>query len=103
MVYTRASSGQAVYYINGVQVSSRPTGNFSTWGTDQKLTLADDWRGDYFLLAVYGRALTGSRSAAELPGGRERELRKTPLLSSPRAVPPGPPPGERDPPPGGSS
>jgi len=36
------------------------TGNLSTWGTDQKLTLADNWQGSYFLLAVYGQALTGA-------------------------------------------
>jgi len=60
VVYTQSSSGQAVFYINGVQVSTQTTtGNLSTWGTDQKLTLADNWQGSYFLLAVYGRALTG--------------------------------------------
>jgi hypothetical protein len=36
VVYTRTSSGQAVYYINGVQVSTlTTTGTFATWGTDQ--------------------------------------------------------------------
>ncbi|HSS52695.1 MAG TPA: Ig-like domain-containing protein, partial [Thermoanaerobaculia bacterium] len=61
VVYTRSSSGQAIWYINGVQVSTQTTtGNLSTWGTDQKLTLADNWQGSYFLLAVYGRDLTGA-------------------------------------------
>lgn len=61
VVYTRSSSGSAVYYVNGVQVSTQTTtGNLSSWGTDQKLTLADNWQGSYFLLAVYGRALTGA-------------------------------------------
>ena len=61
VVYTRASSGQAVYYINGVQVStSTTTGTFATWGTDHKLILSDNWQGSYFLMAVYGRALTSS-------------------------------------------
>ncbi|MFY9825093.1 MAG: Ig-like domain-containing protein, partial [Thermoanaerobaculia bacterium] len=61
VVYTRSGSGSAVCYINGVQVSTQTTtGNLSTWGTDQKLTLADNWQGSYFLLAVYGRALTGT-------------------------------------------
>jgi len=61
VVYTRSSSGQAVCYINGVQVSTQTTtGNLSTWGTDQKLTFADNWQGSYFLLAVYGQALTGA-------------------------------------------
>jgi hypothetical protein len=59
VVYTRSSTGQATYYINGVQVSTvNTTGNFSTWGTDQKLTLSDNWQGTYFLMAVYGRSLT---------------------------------------------
>lgn len=59
MVYTRSSSGAATWYINGVQVATQTTtGNFSTWGTDQKLTLSDNWQGSYFLLAVYGRALS---------------------------------------------
>ncbi|MBW8906223.1 MAG: tandem-95 repeat protein [Betaproteobacteria bacterium] len=61
VVYTRSNSGPAVWYINGVQVSTQTTtGNLSTWGTDQKLTLSDNWQGSYFLLAVYGRALTGA-------------------------------------------
>ena len=61
VVYTRASSGQAVYYINGIQVStSTTTGTFATWGTDHKLILSDNWQGSYFLMAVYGRALTGA-------------------------------------------
>jgi len=61
VVYTRASGGQATWYINGVQVSTAATtGNFSTWGTDQKLTLSDNWQGTYFLMAVYGRSLTAS-------------------------------------------
>jgi hypothetical protein len=59
VVYTRSSSGQATWYINGVQsATAATTGNFSTWGTDHKLTLSDNWQGTYFLLAVYGRALT---------------------------------------------
>jgi hypothetical protein len=61
VVYTRSSSGQAVYYINGVQVASQmASGSLSAWGADQKLTLADGWQGDYFLLAIYGRDLTGA-------------------------------------------
>ena len=61
VVYTRSSSGAAIWYVNGVQVSTQTTtGNLSTWGTDQKLTLADNWQGSYFLLAVYGRALTSA-------------------------------------------
>jgi hypothetical protein len=61
VVYTRSSSGQATWYINGVQsATAAATGNFSTWGTDHKLTLADNWQGTYFLLAVYGRALTAN-------------------------------------------
>jgi hypothetical protein len=53
VVYTRSSSGAAIWYINGAQVSTQTTtGNFSTWGTDQKLTLSDNWQGSYYLLAV---------------------------------------------------
>jgi VCBS repeat-containing protein len=61
VVYTRNSSGQAAYYVNGVQVSSQTqSGNLSSWGTDQSLTLSDNWQGTYYLVAVYGRALTTS-------------------------------------------
>ncbi len=61
VVYTRSGSGAAVYYVNGIQVASQTTsGSLSAWDSDQKLTLADDWQGDYFLMAVYGRALTGA-------------------------------------------
>jgi hypothetical protein len=61
VVYTRSNSGQDVYYINGVQVASQTTsGNLSSWGTDHKLTLSDNWRGTFFLVAVYGRALSSA-------------------------------------------
>jgi len=62
VVYTRASSGAAVYYINGVQVATQSTtGTFATWGTDHKLNLSDSsWRGTYYLMAVYGRALSST-------------------------------------------
>jgi VCBS repeat-containing protein len=63
VVYTHNSGGQDVYYINGVQVSSQTvSGNLSSWGTDHKLTLSENWRGTYFLVGIYGRAL----SAAEV-------------------------------------
>ncbi|HTG35180.1 MAG TPA: Ig-like domain-containing protein [Thermoanaerobaculia bacterium] len=61
VVYTRSNSGEAVYYINGILVSSQTAGgDLSAWGSDQKLSLADDWQGTYFLMAVYGRALTSA-------------------------------------------
>ena len=36
------------------------SGNLASWGTDHKLTLSENWRGTYFLVAVYGRALSGA-------------------------------------------
>ena len=60
VVYTRIELGPGGL-VHQRRPGPRPpptTGNFSTWGTDHKLTLADNWQGTYFLLAVYGRALT---------------------------------------------
>jgi hypothetical protein len=61
VVYTRSSSGEAVYYVNGILVSSQTAGgDLSAWSPDQKLSLAEDWQGTYFLMAIYSRALTGT-------------------------------------------
>jgi hypothetical protein len=72
VVYTRNAAGQTVYYINGTQVSSgTASGNLSAWATDHKLSLADNWRGDYHLLAVYGRALAAGEVQQNYLAGRD--------------------------------
>jgi hypothetical protein len=59
LVYARSSSGQAAWYLNGIQVSTQTVGGtFANWGSDQKLIFSENWQGTYFLLAVYGRELT---------------------------------------------
>ena len=58
LVYTRASSGQSAWYLNGIQVSTQTAaGALSNWSSDQKLIFSENWQGTYFLLAIYGRAL----------------------------------------------
>lgn len=44
----------------GLASTATATGTFATWGTDHKLILSDNWQGSYFLMAVFGRALTGA-------------------------------------------
>jgi Bacterial Ig domain/Concanavalin A-like lectin/glucanases superfamily len=67
VVYTRSSAGQAVMYINGVQVSSQTaSGALSIWDPTFRLTLANasngsrPWLGDLHLVALYGRDLTSA-------------------------------------------
>ncbi|UBF24983.1 hypothetical protein K9N68_25580 [Kovacikia minuta CCNUW1] len=65
LVYTRDSSGNATIYINGeAQASGTVTGDFSTWDNNYRLAFANEltgdrpWLGEYYLVAIYARALT---------------------------------------------
>lgn len=64
VVYTRDAGGVATLYIDGVKtVSETVEGDFSNWGKNYRLALANEitrnrpWLGEYHLVALYGRAL----------------------------------------------
>ena len=78
VVYTRSSAGQAVMYIDGVQVSSQTvSGSLSAWDTSFRLALANEiggsrpWRGDLYLVALYGRDLTSTEVKQNFLAGSE--------------------------------
>ena len=63
--YTRDKLGNEKIYINGTErYAGVRSGNFSSWGRNLKLMLANDmsgnypWQGAYFLVAIYNRALS---------------------------------------------
>jgi hypothetical protein len=65
VVYTRNASGTAKIYVNGVERASRTVGgDFSNWDRDYRLALANEltedrcWLGEYYLVAVFNRALS---------------------------------------------
>ncbi len=65
VVYTRDASGVARIYLDSVQRALGPVdGNFSNWDSDFRLALANEltevrpWLGEFYLLAVYDRALS---------------------------------------------
>jgi hypothetical protein len=68
MIYRKhRGAGQAVMYIDGVQVSSQATtGSLSSWDTAFRLALANEigggkpWLGDPYLVALYGCDLTSA-------------------------------------------
>ncbi len=64
IVYTRDRYGNEKIYVNGLErYSGKRTGDFSSWGDGYKLVLANEltgnrpWRGTYYLVAIYNRAL----------------------------------------------
>jgi len=78
VVYTRSSAGQAVMYINGVQVSSQTaSGSLSAWDAALRLALANEiggskpWLGDLYLVALYGRDLTSTEVKQNFLAGSE--------------------------------
>ncbi len=66
LVMTRSSDGIRTFYVNGVpQATNIVGGDFSTWDTDYRLALANEfvtlnrtWLGEYYLIAIYNRALS---------------------------------------------
>ncbi|MGG6237505.1 LamG-like jellyroll fold domain-containing protein [Nodosilinea sp. AN01ver1] len=66
LVYTRDRAGVATFYINGQpQQSTTIDGDLSNWDAAFRLALGNEltgdrpWLGEYHLVAVYNRALTG--------------------------------------------
>ncbi|MCB0232609.1 MAG: LamG domain-containing protein, partial [Anaerolineae bacterium] len=65
LLFTRAASGAANFYVNGeLQRRSVIAGDFTNWDRDYALLLANEeggarpWQGTYALVAIYCRALT---------------------------------------------
>jgi chitodextrinase len=66
VVYTRNVTGLEKIYVNGmVLASGNREGDFTSWGDDLKFALGNEisgerpWKGTYYLVAVYNRALMG--------------------------------------------
>ena len=65
IAFTRSRDGMVRVYIDGQENSKRKLeGDTSNWGTDFELALGNElnggrnWLGTYYLVAIYGRALT---------------------------------------------
>jgi len=76
VVYTRDRSGRAQITINGQAASSRKVnGKTSNWDRKYRLALANElsndrpWRGTYFLVAIYGRALSAKEIQRNFQAG----------------------------------
>jgi len=64
LVYVREASGEARFYLNGVQVGQRTVGgDFSNWDDGYRFGLGNEftndrpWLGELHLVAIYSRAL----------------------------------------------
>lgn len=64
VVYTRSSDGTQRLFIDGIErASEKRAGDFSSWSNDYRLGLGDEfthdrpWKGEYFLVAIFGRGL----------------------------------------------
>jgi hypothetical protein len=65
VVYTREPSGRACLYVNGEErLATIVGGALSNWSDEFRLALANEltgdrpWLGEYYLVAIYSRALT---------------------------------------------
>jgi VCBS repeat-containing protein len=76
VVYTRDASGAATIYIDGVQRASRTVdGDFSNWDESYRLALANEltgdrtWLGEFYLVAIYDRALSQAEVSQNFEAG----------------------------------
>jgi Concanavalin A-like lectin/glucanases superfamily len=77
VAYTRAASGVARIYLNGsVSVEQTVGGDLSNWDDGYRLALANEvigsfpWLGEYYLIAIYGRALSAEEVQRNLAAGK---------------------------------
>ncbi|MFK7907464.1 MAG: LamG-like jellyroll fold domain-containing protein, partial [Chitinophagales bacterium] len=68
VVFTRDTNGNTRMYVNGALVhGDTRTGNFSNWDSSYKFALANElsndraWKGTYYRVAVYNRALNSAQ------------------------------------------
>jgi len=76
LIYTRNRTGQSAIYINGAQMGSKTiSGNTSNWNSSFHLSLANEastnrpWKGNYHLVAIYGRALSANEAEQNFKAG----------------------------------
>lgn len=87
LVYTRATDGQAVLYVNGRQeATGQVGGTMDNWDAGFRLALANEltqdraWLGEYRLVAIYDRALTAGEVAQRFRAGAKAEPKDALLL-----------------------
>jgi hypothetical protein len=92
LVYTRAVSGAATFYLNGVAVASDGIpGDFSNWNVGHHFSLgseangAQPWQGDLYLVAVYNRALGPAEVAQNYHAGAGSVLAPAPRATTKQA------------------
>ncbi|MBN2306142.1 MAG: hypothetical protein JXQ72_16785 [Anaerolineae bacterium] len=80
VVYTRDASGTARLYVDGVlTVIGTVDGNLSNWDAEYRLALANEfggnrvWLGDYYLVAIYNRALSRNEINQNFAAGPEND------------------------------
>ena len=85
VVYTRAASGAAKLYVNGVEKAARQiTGDLASWDEKFKVALGNEtskdrpWKGTYHLVAIYDRALTPAEISASSQPFERYDLASTP-------------------------
>jgi hypothetical protein len=90
IIYTRSASGNAKFYIDGVEVATQTiSGDLSNWNGSYGFGLfneisypTDDrtWLGDIFLVAIYKKALTSAEVTANFDSGYSNLPPKPPVL-----------------------
>lgn len=87
VVYTRNAAGTARLYVDGQQKAGRTVGgNLSNWDTATRFALANEltgdrpWLGEFYMVAVYSRALSATEIMQNLNAGSKPYQVKTPPL-----------------------
>jgi len=81
VIYTRGKNGVAMLYINGNKQSQTTVGgDFSEWDINHEFALANEltedrpWRGEFYFVAVYDRALSATDVDDHFAQGAYREI-----------------------------
>ncbi|NJK84913.1 MAG: T9SS type A sorting domain-containing protein [Bacteroidales bacterium] len=82
LVYTKDSLGQEKFYLNGNLINENLKPNDLNWSEDMFLFLGSDhsgennWKGTYYLLAIYSKALSISQVMKNFRSGPTDDLNK---------------------------
>lgn len=89
VVYTRGRGGRARIYVNGKQSAEKSVaGNLKNWNNGYRLALANEltgdrpWQGTYYLVAIYGRALTAEEVQRNFRAGSGSEAVRESLVQA---------------------
>jgi hypothetical protein len=84
VVYTRSADGLHHLYVDGIErASEKRLGDFSTWDKNYRLAIGDEftrdrpWQGEYFLVAIFSRAISRDEVLQNYRAGPREKRRES--------------------------